>query len=74
LWEAESAARSRAVAFFTRAHVDTIETLAALQAPIASGLNPYREDWDGHPVELGHEAIARVVVERLHRDGFGLLP
>ena len=69
LWDAEAGARARAFGFFGQVHIDTIDALPALQALIVSGINPYHENWDGHPVALGYDAIARAVAERLRRDG-----
>ena len=70
-WNAEGRARTNASAFFAREHIATIDTLPFLEALIASGVNPYREDADGHPVQAGYDVIARAVVERLERDGIG---
>ncbi|MBU6434114.1 MAG: hypothetical protein KJS98_12455, partial [Nitrospirae bacterium] len=71
LWNVEARARSNALAFFAREHIATIDTLSALEALIASGVNPYPEDGDGHPRQAGYDAIARAVAERLERDGIG---
>jgi len=71
LWNAEGRARSDALVFFAREHIATIDTLPALETLIASGVNPYREDADGHPVQAGYDAIARAFAERLRRDGMG---
>ena len=70
LWNAEGRAHANASAFFAREHIATIDTLPLLEALIASDVNPYPEDADGHPVEAGYDAIARAVVERLEMDGF----
>jgi hypothetical protein len=71
LWKAEGRARANASVFFAREHIATIDTLPLLEALIASDVNPYPEDADGHPVEAGYDAIARAIVERLERDGIG---
>jgi hypothetical protein len=71
LWNAEVRARANASAFFAREHIATIDTLPFLEALIASDVNPYPEDADIHPVEVGYNAIARAVAERLERDGIG---
>ncbi len=71
LWNVETRARSNASAFFAREHIATIDTLSALEGLIASGVNPYPEDADGHPVRAGYDAIARAVAERLESDGIG---
>ncbi len=67
LWNAEAHARTRALAFFNRERIPAIDTLPALEAVIASDVNPYRENTDGHPVAVGYGAIARAVGERLQR-------
>ena len=69
LWNAEGRARANAKAFFAREHIATIDTLPFLEELIASDVNPYPEDTDIHPVEVGYDAIARAVVERLEHDG-----
>jgi hypothetical protein len=71
LWNAEVRARANASAFFAREHIAPIDTLPFLEALIASDVNPYPEDADIHPVEVGYDAIARAVAERLERDGIG---
>lgn len=71
LWQAEARARRRAMAFFTREGIRTIDTLPALEAMIASGVNPYLENTDGHPAARGYDAIARAIAARLQRDGAG---
>ncbi|HSL02167.1 MAG TPA: hypothetical protein VK901_01335 [Nitrospiraceae bacterium] len=71
LWNAEKRAHANASAFFTREHIATIDTLPFLEELIASDVNPYPEDSDIHPVEVGYDAIARAVVEQLERDGIG---
>ena len=71
LWNLEARARANASAFFAREHIATIDTLPALEALIASSVNPYPKDGDGHPVQAGYDAIARAVAERLERDGIG---
>ncbi len=68
LWHAEARARRRAMAFFTREGISTIDALPALEALIASGVNPYPEKADGHPVARGYDAIARAVSARLGKD------
>ncbi len=68
LWNAEGRLRANAHAFFAREHIATIDTLPLLEALIASDINPYRKDADGHPSQAGYDAIARAVVERLERD------
>src|SRR5574341_322301 len=59
VWTAEDRAHERAVTFLARAGIDTIDTLPALAGVIASGVNPYREDQESHPIKPGYEAIAR---------------
>jgi hypothetical protein len=71
LWNDEGRARANASAFFAREHIATIDTLPLLEALIASDVNPYHEDGDGHPSQAGYDAIARAVFERLERDGIG---
>jgi hypothetical protein len=71
LWNAEGRARANASAFFAREHIATIDTLPLLEELIAYDVNPYPEDADIHPVEVGYDAFARAVVERLERDGIG---
>ena len=71
LWNAEGRARANARDFFAREHIATIDTLSFLEELIASDVNPYPEDTDIHPVEVGYDAFARAVVERLERDGIG---
>lgn len=71
LWKVEEHARANAQDFFAREHIATIDTLPALQALISSGINPYPNDADGHPVEAGYNAIANLVSERLERDSIG---
>jgi len=71
LWNAEGRLRTNAHAFFAREHIATIDTLPLLEALIASDINPYGKDADGHPSQAGYDAIARAVVERLERDGVG---
>jgi hypothetical protein len=73
-WEAEESARSRALRFFARHGVATIDTLPAQQAVVAAGLNPYEDDANGHPAPAGYEAIARAIATRLAHDGFGTPP
>ncbi len=74
LWSAEAGARSRALAFCNRHGIGVIDTLPALEAAIVSGVNPYREDYESHPISLGYDAIAHAMAERLQRDGFAALP
>ena len=69
LWNAEGRAHAKASAFFAREHVAMIDTLPFFEAVIASGINPYPEDADIHPVEAGYDAIVRAVAERLEHDG-----
>ena len=69
LWNAEGRARANASAFFAREHIAMIDTLPFLEELIASDVNPYPEDTDIHPVEVGYDAFARAAVERLARDG-----
>jgi hypothetical protein len=71
LWNAEGRARANASAFFAREHIATIDALPLLEKLIASDVNPYPEDGDIHPVEIGYDAFARAVVEQLERDGIG---
>ena len=71
LWKSEARAHANASAFFAGEHIATIDTLPFLETLIASDVNPYPEDGDIHPVEIGYDAIARAVVERLERDGIG---
>jgi hypothetical protein len=71
-WEAEEAARSRALEFFKQRGVEAIDTLPAQKAVVASGVNPYEDDANGHPSRAGFDAIARAIAERLQRDGFAL--
>jgi hypothetical protein len=70
LWNAEGRARANASAFFAREHIATIDTLPLLEELIASNVNPYPEDGDIHPVEIGYDAFARAVVKQLDMDGF----
>ena len=71
LWNAEGHARANASTFFAREHIATIDTLPFLEELIASDVNPYPEDFDIHPVQVGYDAFARAVVEQLERDGIG---
>jgi hypothetical protein len=71
LWNTEDRAHGRALAFFERAGISTIDVLPALQGVIASGVNPYPSDSNGHPVKAGYEAIARAVAQRLMSAGLG---
>ncbi len=68
-WDAEAQVRSETLAFLSRAGIDAIDLLPALQAVIASGTNPYPES-DPHPIAPGYRAIARAVADRLQHDGF----
>lgn len=72
-WDAEAQVRSETFTFLSRAGIDAIDPLPALQAVVASGINPYPET-DPHPIASGYEAIARAVATRLQRDGFGTSP
>jgi hypothetical protein len=71
LWNAEGRAHAKASAFFAREHIAMIDTLPYFEAVIASGINPYPEDADIHPVEAGYDSIVRAVAERLEHDGVG---
>ena len=53
----ESAPRSR------RAGIPLVDTLPKLRASLAAGHNPYRSDWNGHPIAGGNAAIAEAVLE-----------
>jgi hypothetical protein len=44
------------------AGVPFVDTLPALRAQVAKGRNPYRSDWNGHPIAAGNEAIAEAVL------------
>jgi hypothetical protein len=44
------------------AGVPLVDTLPALRALVASGRNPYRGDWNGHPIAAGNQAIAEAVL------------
>lgn len=46
-----------------------VDCLPALRECIRSSRSPYSESSDGHPSPAGHEAIARLVLEALCRDG-----
>ena len=70
LWKVEGRAHANASAFFAREHIAAIDTLPLLEGLIASNVNPYPEDGDIHPIEIGYDAIARAVVDRLDMDGF----
>jgi hypothetical protein len=70
LWQAEDRARNSAFEFLHRNDISMIDTLPALEAAIAKGVNPYRDDADGHPVDAGNTAIAEAVAQRLGADGF----
>jgi hypothetical protein len=65
--------RSETLTFLTQAGIDAIDPLPALQAVIASGVNPYPET-DPHPNASGYGAVARAVATRLRHDGFGGSP
>jgi hypothetical protein len=69
LWHAEARARGRAIEYFRREGISTVDTLPAFEAMIASGVNPYPENHDGHPVAGGYDAIARAVSSQLEKDG-----
>lgn len=69
LWNVEGRARASAQAFFAREHIATIDVLPVFEKLIASDVNPYRKDADGHPSQAGYDAMARAVVERLEHDG-----
>ncbi|MCG8590398.1 MAG: hypothetical protein MJE66_14005 [Proteobacteria bacterium] len=47
------------------AGVAWVDTLPALRADLARGVNPYLMDWNGHPNVAGNLAIARAVVAGL---------
>jgi hypothetical protein len=49
-------------AALSRAGIPLIHTLPRLRAEVAAGRNPYRDDWNGHPVALGDAAIAEAVL------------
>lgn len=68
LWHSEARVRRRAMTLFTREGINVIDTLPALEAMITSGINPYPENADGHPVPRGYDAIARSVAARLEKD------
>jgi len=44
------------------AEIPLIDPLPPLRALLARGENPYRGDWNGHPVAAGNEAIAEAVL------------
>jgi len=44
------------------AGIPLVDTLPYLRELLASGTNPYRSDWNGHPIGAGNEAIARAVI------------
>ncbi len=69
LWNKEARARTAAVDVLARQGVWVIDTLPTLEAVIAAGVNPYKEDADGHPVQSGYDAIAFAVAGRLKQDG-----
>lgn len=68
LWQAEARARSRLVEFLAGERIPVIDVLPALQALVIAGVNPYKEDADGHPIAPGYEAIARTVVTHLREE------
>ena len=74
IWQTEREVRSRAFAFFKRNSINVIDTLPQLEALIASGLNPYPENADDHPMAPGYNAYALAVAERLEHDGLGGSP
>jgi hypothetical protein len=43
------------------AEIPLVDTLPALRALVSDGRNPYRSDWNGHPLAAGNEAIAEAV-------------
>jgi hypothetical protein len=49
-------------AALAHAGVPLVDTLPQLRAQVASGRNPYRDDWNGHPIALGNAAIAEAVI------------
>ncbi|HJT21787.1 MAG TPA: hypothetical protein VJ746_15020 [Nitrospira sp.] len=69
LWNDEGRVRANAMAFFEREHIATIDMLPVLEKLIASGVNPFAKDADGHPAQAGYDAFADAVVERLRQDG-----
>jgi len=71
--DTETRVRSETLTFLNQAGIDAIDPLPALQAVIASGINPYPET-DPHPMAPGYEALARAVATRLRHDGFGGSP
>jgi hypothetical protein len=44
------------------ANVPLVDTLPRLRALLASDRNPYRSDWNGHPIAAGNAAIAEAVI------------
>ena len=49
-------------AALARSGVPLIDTLPALRALLAAERNPYRDDWNGHPIAAGNGAIAEAVL------------
>ena len=41
--------------------IEVIDTLPALRAALARGENPYPPNWNGHPNDVGNDAIALAV-------------
>jgi len=61
---------------FLLAHnISFVDALPALRESLRPGQQPYRMSWDGHPNEIGHRAIAALVLSEasLHFQGEGVL-
>ncbi len=44
------------------ADIPLVDTLPGLRALVTAGRNPYRSNWNGHPIAAGNEAIALAVL------------
>jgi len=61
LWEAEHRWRTKIITELGHEGIHVIDPLPALQAMLESGVNPYPDDADGHPLAEGYKAIAESV-------------
>ena len=60
---------SRTKEYLSAAGIRYVDTLPALEDCLRSGRQPYQVSRDGHPNEIGHEAIAKHLDQWLRSAG-----
>lgn len=67
LIENEEQFRTTTKDFLAANGIEYLNSLPALREQLATGTQPYRVSWDGHPNGHGHNAIAKLLFEHLER-------